>query len=171
MAVNVSAVQLGQPDFVDRVAHACQQSGLDPSVLELELTESALIANLARARETLDRIKALKVQIAIDDFGVGYSNMNHLKELSIDRLKMDRSFISGIAKQERDRAVSSAIISIAQGMKLRVTAEGVEDCEQLDILDSQHCDEIQGYYIARPMAAAEAEAYLRTLVRARRAAG
>jgi len=73
-------------------------------VLELELTESALIANLDRAREMLDRIKALKVQIAIDDFGVGYSNMNHLKELSIDRLKMDRSFISGIAKQEKDRA-------------------------------------------------------------------
>jgi EAL domain-containing protein (putative c-di-GMP-specific phosphodiesterase class I) len=167
MAVNISAVQLAHPDFVERVAHALQLSGLEPSVLELELTESALIANIERARDVLDRIKALKVQIAIDDFGVGYSNMAHLRELSIDRLKLDRSFVSGIDSKEKDRAVASAIISMAQGMKLRVTAEGVEDGEQIAVLEAQHCDEVQGHYISRPLATKQAEAFLRTLVGAR----
>ena len=167
MAVNVSAVQLGRPDFVERVAYALQLSGLEPGVLELELTESALIANMDRARDVLDRIKQLKVQVAIDDFGVGYSNMAHLRQLSIDRLKMDRSFIHGIDAQERDRAVSAAIIAMARGMKLRVTAEGVEDRQQLAILEAQSCDEVQGHYISRPMAAKQAEAFLRTLVGAR----
>jgi diguanylate cyclase len=166
MAVNVSALQLSRPDFVTRVAHALEVSGLDPKVLELELTESALIANIDRAREVLAQIKGLNVQIAIDDFGVGYSNMAHLRQLSIDRLKMDRSFVSGIDTEERDRAVSAAIISMAQGMKLKVTAEGVEDGAQYAILESQQCDEVQGHYISRPMAAAQAEAFLRSLVAA-----
>lgn len=170
MAVNVSAVQIAQPDFIDRVARILEHTGLEPSVLELELTEGALIANIERARATLDRLKALRVKIAIDDFGVGYSNMNHLKQLSIDRLKMDRSFISGIDTTDRDRAIASAIISMAQSMNLRVTAEGVEDFKQLAVLESQHCDEIQGFYIARPMPAEKAEAYLRTYARTRMAA-
>ncbi|MGQ0834363.1 MAG: putative bifunctional diguanylate cyclase/phosphodiesterase [Gammaproteobacteria bacterium] len=171
MAVNVSAVQLAQPNFIERVAYALQRSGLDPSVLELELTEGALIANIDRARQMLDRIKALNVQIAIDDFGVGYSSMNHLKELSVDRLKMDRSFISSIDTVKKDRTIAAAIISMAQSMNLRVTAEGVEDYKQLSVLQSQHCDEAQGFYLARPMPAEEAEAYLRTFIRARAAAG
>lgn len=171
MAVNVSVIQLEQPNFIDRVAHALQHSGLDPSVLELELTEGALIANMDRVREMLDRIKALNVQIAIDDFGVGYSSMNYLKELAVDRLKIDRSFISGIHTEERHRAIAAAIISMAQSMSLRVTAEGVEDYKQVKVLESQHCDEIQGFYISRPIAAEEAEAYLRTFVTARMVAG
>ena len=153
------------------MAHALQLSGLEPHVLELELTESALIANIDRARDVLDRIKALRVQIAIDDFGVGYSNMAHLRQLSIDRLKLDRSFVSGIDTEEQDRAVASAIISMAQGMKLRVTAEGVEDGDQVAILESQHCDEVQGYFISRPMATKQAEAFLRALAGARMVVG
>ncbi len=171
MAVNVSAIQLEQSSFIDRVAHALEQSGLDPGMLELELTEGALIANIDRAREMLNRIKALNVQIAIDDFGAGYSSMNYLKELAVDRLKIDRSFISGIHTEGRDRAIAAAIISMAQSMSLRVTAEGVEDYKQVAVLESQHCDEIQGFYISRPIAAEEAEAYLRTFVTARMAAG
>ena len=170
MAVNVSSVQLAQSDFIACIEHALQLSGLDPSVLELELTESALIANVDHAREMLRRIKTLRVQIAVDDFGTGYSNMNYLKQLPIDKLKMDRSFIRGIEMEGKDRTIVSAIISIAQSMKLRVTAEGVEDYKQLAVLESQRCDEIQGFYISRPMVAEKAEAYLRTFVKARIAA-
>ena len=171
MAVNVSAVQLDQPNFVDRVAQALRDSGLPPNVLELELTEGALIANLDNARAMLERLKSLHVQIAIDDFGVGYSSMNYLKELAVDRLKVDRSFVSGIDTAKKDRSIAAAIISMAQSMNLKVTAEGVEDQRQLAILQSQQCDEVQGYHIARPMPAAEAEEYLRALIRAAAATG
>jgi len=165
MAVNVSPVQLAQPDFTEQVVHALEESGLEPSVLELEVTESALIANLDGARDMLARLKALGVQLAIDDFGVGYSNMNHLKNLSIDRLKMDRSFISGIDTNGRDRAIAAAIISMAQSMRLRVTAEGIEEDGQMEVLESEGCDDVQGFFIARPMAAERAEDYLRAIRR------
>ena len=161
MAVNVSAVQLSHPDFVERVAHALEQSGLEPSLLEIELTESTLIANLERASELFSALRALGVRIAIDDFGIGYSSMNHLKSLAIDRLKIDRCFVSGIDTNGRDRAITAAIISMAQSMELRVTAEGIEEEGQLDVLESQGCDDVQGYLVARPMPAERAGAYLR----------
>jgi EAL domain-containing protein (putative c-di-GMP-specific phosphodiesterase class I) len=167
MAVNVSAVQLAQPDFLERVAHALEQSGLEAGLLELELTESVLVANLERAQLVLEALKSLGVQIAIDDFGVGYANMTYLKTLAIDRLKMDRSFVNGIDANGRDRAISAAIISMAQSMDLRVTAEGVEDDGQLDVLEGQGCDDVQGYFVARPMGAAKAEVYLRSFDRVR----
>ena len=132
--------------------------------------ETALVANLESARELLTRIKALGVQIAIDDFGGGYSNMNQLKQLAVDRVKMDRSFITGIDTNERDRAIAVAILAMAREMNLRVTAEGVEDEAQLDVLEAQHCDEIQGYFVSRPMDAERAGAYLRGFVQAKRAA-
>jgi predicted signal transduction protein with EAL and GGDEF domain len=168
MAVNVSPVQLAQPDFTERVTDALRESGLEASALELEVTESALIANLDGARDVLARLKALGVQVAIDDFGVGYSNMNHLKNLAIDRLKMDRSFISGIETNGRDRAIAAAIISMAQSMRLRVTAEGIEEDGQIEVLESEGCDEVQGFFIARPMDPARAEDYLRTIGRDRK---
>ncbi len=171
MAVNVSAVQLTQPNFVERVEHALRESALDPSALELELTESALIASYERAREVLARVRALGVQISIDDFGTGYSSLNHLKDLPVDRLKMDRSFISRIATDARELAMAAAIIAMAKSLGLRVTAEGVEDDEQLDLLESQHCDDAQGFFVARPMPAGKAEGYLRTFAFARRDEG
>jgi diguanylate cyclase len=161
IAVNVSAVQLARPAFAERVVHALAESGLAASALEIEITETALVANLDSAREMLARIKALGVQIAIDDFGVGYSNMNQLKQLAIDRVKMDRSFVTGIDTNERDRAIAVAILAMAREMNLSVTAEGVEDEAQLDVLEAQHCDEIQGYFVSRPMAVEQAGAYLR----------
>ncbi len=167
MAVNVSPVQLAQPDFLERVAHALAESGLAPSVLEIEITESALIANLPRAREVLSGVRAMNVQVAIDDFGIGYANMNHLKQLPIDRLKIDRSFITGIDTDSRDRAISEAIIAMARTMNMRVTAEGIEDDGQLSVLEAQGCDDGQGYFIARPMAKERAEAYLRAFGRKR----
>jgi EAL domain-containing protein (putative c-di-GMP-specific phosphodiesterase class I) len=162
MAVNVSAVQVAQQDFLDRVAGVLEKSGLAAGLLELELTETALIANLEHARTLLTGLKRLGVQVAIDDFGVGYANMNYLKNLAIDRLKMDRAFVSGIDTSGRDRAISAAIISMARSMNLRITAEGIEDDEQLDVLQAQGCDDVQGHLVARPMSAARAEAYLRS---------
>ena len=134
-------------------------------MLELELTETALIENLESAREKLAQLKALKVQIAIDDFGTGYSNVTQLKHLAIDRVKIDRSFVMDIETSQRDRSITSAIISMAHDMDIRVTAEGVEDDGQLEVLESQHCDEIQGYLISRPMPEDQAADYLRSLAR------
>jgi diguanylate cyclase (GGDEF)-like protein len=171
MAVNVSAVQVAQPDFLERVARVLQRSNLDAGLLELELTETALIANLERARTLLEGLKHLGVQIAIDDFGVGYANMNYLKNLAIDRLKMDRAFVSGIDTNSRDRAIAAAIISMARSMNLRITAEGIEDDEQLDVLQAQGCDDVQGHLLARPMSAVRAEAYLRSCEESRAAEG
>ncbi len=171
IAVNVSPVQLVQPNFIDRVAHALQESGLEPNVLELELTEGALIANFEHARELLGRLKALNVQIAIDDFGVGYAGMKYLKELSVNRVKIDRSFICNIDTVKKDRTIAAAIIAMAQGMDLSVTAEGVEDQMQVVILDLHNCNEIQGYYVSRPMPADQAAAYLDVRVSPRVAAG
>ena len=166
IAVNVSAIQIGQPDFVERVRDALEQSELDPTLLEIELTESALTANMDRARELIHQLKALGVGIAIDDFGVGYSNMSHLKQLAIDPT-MDRSFIKSIDTDERDRAIAAAIIAMAKSMKLRVTAEGIEDDGQIEVLESQGCDEVQGFLIARPMTVRDAGDYLRAVALAR----
>ena len=171
IAVNVSAVQLARPAFVERLQHALAENGLAPGALEIEITETALVANLESARAMLARIKALGVQIAIDDFGVGYSNMNQLKQLHIDRVKMDRSFVTGIDSSERDRAIAVAILAMAREMNLRVTAEGVEDEAQLDVLAAQHCDEIQGYLVSRPMGPEQAGAYLRNFTVAKRCEG
>ncbi len=169
IAVNVSALQLARPEFAAEVERALAHSGLAASALELELTETALVANLDSARGMLARLRALGVQIAIDDFGIGYSNMNQLKQLAIDRVKMDRSFVSGIDSSDRDRAIAAAILAMAHEMDLRVTAEGVEDEGQLEVLEAQHCDEIQGYLVARPMATLEAGEYLRGFTTGKRA--
>lgn len=171
IAVNVSAVQLEQEDFVERLASVLARSGLAPSMLELELTEGALVADIERARTLIERIKALNVRVAIDDFGVGYASLGYLNELSVDRLKIDRSFISAIHTDERQRAIVAAIIAMAQSMQLRVTAEGVENQKQLAVLQSQHCDEIQGYHVSRPLPAADAAARLLPSVQSRLAAG
>ncbi len=168
MAVNVSAVQLAHPEFAACVTHALSEHGLEPSKLELEITETALIASPSAAREVLTRLRALGVRIAIDDFGIGYANMNHLKQMPVDRLKIDRSFVSEIDSNPRDRAISEAIIAMARTMGLRVTAEGIEDEAQLSVLDTQGCHDAQGYFIARPMTPAIAETYLRSFGRQRK---
>ncbi len=169
IAVNVSALQLARPEFAALVERALTHGGLAPNALELEITETALVANLESAREMLTKLRALGVQIAIDDFGIGYSNMNQLKQLAIDRVKMDRSFVSGIDSSDRDRAIATAILAMAREMDLRVTAEGVEDEGQLEVLEAQRCDEIQGYLVSRPMATLEAGEYLRGFTTGKRA--
>ncbi|TKB23493.1 EAL domain-containing protein [Desulfopila sp. IMCC35006] len=160
IAVNVSVRQFTQTEFPDIVLQVLQETKLDPSQLELEITESILMNNADLAVETLKKLKAIGVHLAIDDFGTGYSSLSYLKQFPIDRLKIDRSFIKAITTDPDDQAIAGAVISMAESMKLQVTAEGVETIEQLQFLKQGKCDEAQGFHISRPMTAEDAERFL-----------
>ncbi len=151
VAVNVSGRQFREPDFVDMVADALESSKLPPELLELELTESLLISNEQQAQQKLQHLKQMGIYLAIDDFGTGYSSLAYLKHFPLDRLKVDRSFINDILCDPDDAAITEAIIAMAHSLKLKVIAEGVETREQLLFLEDRGCDEIQGYYISRPL--------------------
>ena len=131
--------------------------------LVLEITESVLMKDADRTIDTLNRLKAIGVQLAIDDFGTGYSSLSYLKQFPIDRLKIDRSFIKTITANADDRAIACAVIAMADNMKLKVTAEGVETVGQMNLLQQENCDEAQGFYISRPMPVEDAGRYLREL--------
>jgi EAL domain-containing protein (putative c-di-GMP-specific phosphodiesterase class I) len=151
VSVNVSARQLAQPGFVDEVRAALDASGLAPSSLELELTESALIENLDRAAAMLGELNALGVKLAVDDFGTGYSGLAYLRRFPIDILKLDRSFV--LCEDGRISAFDfiKAFVDMAHALRMSVVAEGVETTEVLDFLRAANCDEVQGYLLARPM--------------------
>jgi diguanylate cyclase (GGDEF)-like protein/PAS domain S-box-containing protein len=153
VAVNLSARQFQQPDFYDQVAGVLKDTGLDPSCLELELTESALMADAETAVEILRALRDLGVCIAIDDFGTGYSSLSYLKTFPIDRLKIAQDFVLDIAASSDDAAIVETVIAMAHGLGLRVVAEGVETEEQLAFLKARNCPVMQGYYFARPMPA------------------
>ncbi|WP_394789937.1 EAL domain-containing protein [Rhodoferax sp.] len=145
VSVNVSALQFQQPDFVDRVALVLRTSGLDPTLLELELTESILVQDADEALARLQALAALGVILSIDDFGTGYSSLAYLKKFPIHKLKIDRSFIRGLPADESDQAIVSAIIQMGRALKLTVIAEGVETMAQRDVLQHLHCDQYQGF--------------------------
>ena len=128
---------------------------MSPELLEIEITESALINNPQRSLQNLQRLEALGVSIAIDDFGTGYSSLRTLKELPIDTLKIDRSFVGDMIRSERDHVIVSSTISLAHNFSASVVAEGVEDQATLAALQALACDEAQGYYIAPPMPASD----------------
>jgi diguanylate cyclase (GGDEF)-like protein len=159
MAVNMSGVQFKRGDLERTVSAALAGSGLDSRYLELELTESMLL-DAENVLATVQRLKALGVRFAIDDFGTGYSSLAYLKRFDVDKLKIDRSFMRDVLEDAGNTAIVSAIIQIARSLNLKTVAEGVEDERVLAYLRSQHCDEAQGYYFARPMPAAELSAYL-----------
>ena len=159
MAVNVSARQFRDPGFVETVGRALRGNGVEPSLLDLELTESVLVEDRARVASVLQELKGLGVRVAIDDFGTGYSSLSYLSTLPIDSLKIDRSFVSRAAQGGRDASISQAVISLGHALGLRVLAEGVETREQLQFLRLHGCDDAQGFLFARP-AAAEAIAPL-----------
>ncbi len=160
IAVNLSAVQFKRADVEQTVIDALQASGLDPAFLELELTESILIQDVDNVLAAVKRLKLLGVKLSIDDFGTGYSSLSYLKRFAIDRLKIDQSFVRDLAKDEDDAAIVRAIIQMARSLNLKTVAEGVEDIDILRRLRLLHCDEAQGYYIARPMPADAFAAYL-----------
>jgi EAL domain-containing protein (putative c-di-GMP-specific phosphodiesterase class I) len=160
LAVNVSAREFtsGLPG---RVKETLTRYGLEPAWLELEITESTLMHNIDRVIGIMDRITALGVTLSLDDFGTGYSSLSYLKRFPIDTLKIDRSFTTGIPSDANDCAIASTIISIAQQLKHKVIAEGVETVEQLAFLKSSGCDEVQGYLFSRPLTAEAFELALR----------
>jgi diguanylate cyclase (GGDEF)-like protein/PAS domain S-box-containing protein len=161
IAVNVSSYQLRRPGLADLVDHALQEIGLDPTHLELEITESALIGIDQGVVGTLARIKDLGVRIALDDFGTGYSSLSHLVRFPIDTLKIDRSFVAALESDDQARGIIAAVIAMAHRLHLDVTAEGVETEAQEDFLRSEGCDAIQGYLACRPVEPVRFEGVLR----------
>ena len=151
VAVNVSARQLRQGDFVALLADVLNETGLPANSLELEITESMTMDDPERAVQMFKQIKQMGVHLTIDDFGTGYSSLAHLKRFPIDTLKIDRSFIKDIPDDANDTAITQAIIAMAHALKLKVVAEGVETDAQLRFLLQQGCDEFQGYYLSKPL--------------------
>jgi EAL domain-containing protein (putative c-di-GMP-specific phosphodiesterase class I) len=158
MSVNLSARQFAQNDLVESIAQALEEAQLAPQYLEIELTESLVMADVDRAIGILRELKALGVQLSIDDFGTGYSSLSYLKRFPIDVLKIDRSFVNDITTDPDDAAIVVSIISLAHSLRLQVIAEGVETEEQLAYLREHDCDQIQGYFFSPPVAA---EAFVR----------
>lgn len=153
VSVNVSARQFRERNWVSRVATALEESGLDACYLELELTESLIMQDVGSAIATMHELEALGVHLAIDDFGTGYSSLSALKSFPVRRLKIDRSFVQDIPGDADDKAITGAIISLAQKLQMQVIAEGVETQAQVDFLRASGCDDIQGYFISRPVGA------------------
>ena len=153
VAVNVSGKQLKQADFVAMLTGIIRETGVDPTSLELEFTESVIMENAERTIETLTALKRMGIQLSIDDFGTGYSSLNYLKHFPVDRIKIDRSFVADVSRSNNDAAIVEAIITMAQSLSLKVLAEGVENSDQLHHLTTLGCDEVQGFYLAMPMPA------------------
>jgi len=153
IAVNVSARQFQAPNVVSMIKGAIDRSGFDPSLLEIEITESTAMLDPALTAEILLDLKNLGMSIAIDDFGVGHSSLNYLKRFPIDTLKIDQSFVKDITRGGSDGAIVSAVIAMGKALNIRVVAEGVETQEQLNFLKEHGCYEFQGYLFSRPMAA------------------
>ena len=151
IAVNVSAVQLARGGYSELVKMVLDGHGLSPSWLEIELTESALMADPKGAGQTIAELREIGVRVAIDDFGTGYSSLSYLRGLAIDTVKIDKSFVDGIEHNVDDEVLTSTIILMAHSLGLSVVAEGVETERQLTFLRGENCDEIQGYWLARPL--------------------
>lgn len=156
VAVNVSARQM-QSDLAMMVTRVLAETGLHPSLLDIEITESAAMQNAETTLRLLQSLRAMGIQISVDDFGTGYSSLNYLKNFPIDLVKIDRIFVRDLASSETDRSIVTAIITLAHAMKLRVIAEGVESEEQVDFLRQQGCEQMQGFLLARPLPPEEFE--------------
>ena len=161
IAVNLSAVQFRRGDLEQSVLAALESSGINPWLLELELTESILINNTENVLDTVRRLKALGVKLSIDDFGTGYSSLSYLKQFAVDKLKIDRSFIRDLTSDPEDAAIVRAIIQMARSLGLKTIAEGVETAHMLERLRLFRCDEAQGYYFAAPMTAEDLTSHLK----------
>jgi EAL domain-containing protein (putative c-di-GMP-specific phosphodiesterase class I) len=155
MSVNVSARQFDADSLPEKVAGALAESGLPSQCLELEITESTAMQDSGHLQQTLADLRVLGVRLALDDFGSGYSSLNHLKRFPIDTLKVDRSFIHDLSESVDSRTIVSAIVRLAHSLGFKVVAEGVESREQLEFLKSQSCDEMQGFLFSPAVSAAD----------------
>ena len=161
IAVNLSPNQLTDPLLAEHVSGALRASGVDPSMLEFEITETAVMKNMVEATALLESLRALGVRLAIDDFGTGYSSLAYLKELPVDVLKVDRAFVRHLPHNRDDLAITRAVIAMAHGLSMTVVAEGVEEQCQFDALRDEGCDEFQGFYCRPAMECHDLEALLR----------
>jgi EAL domain-containing protein (putative c-di-GMP-specific phosphodiesterase class I) len=151
LAVNVSAKQFRQPDFVVRVQRVLLDSGAKPSHLKLELTESMVLENIENTIAKMRELKLLGLSFSMDDFGTGYSSLQYLKQLPLDQIKIDRSFVRDIASDANDAAIVQAIIAMSDALALNVIAEGVETDEQREFLDEHGCHAFQGFLFGKPL--------------------
>ena len=153
ICVNISTIQLQQPNFVQTVKTVMEETGLDAKWLELEVTESILMEDTKTLKESLLNLKGLGISLSIDDFGTGYTSLSYLRQFSFDRVKIDRSFVQDINNDLNGKAITSTIIALAHKLNMNVVAEGIEDDIQLAFLKEENCDEGQGYYFSRPLPA------------------
>jgi EAL domain-containing protein (putative c-di-GMP-specific phosphodiesterase class I) len=161
MSVNVSALQLLRGDLPSVVERILVETGLRPQSLELELTESVIMANAQQTADKLQAFRDLGVSLAIDDFGTGYSSLAYLKRLPITTLKIDKEFVDDLRQGSDDAAITTTVIAMARALGLNVVAEGVETAEQMAFLRAQECDEIQGYWLSPPLEAHRCHAFIR----------
>ena len=151
LSLNISAIQYKQPDFVEKVVEILKKYDISPEEIELEITESILIDSFQEVTEKLAILRNIGIKISLDDFGTGYSSLSYLKGLPIDTLKVDKSFIDTVITDENTRIITESIIYMVKKLGFETIAEGVETQEQFDYLTAIDCDNIQGYYLGRPM--------------------
>jgi EAL domain-containing protein (putative c-di-GMP-specific phosphodiesterase class I) len=162
ISVNLSPRQFSDPDLIEFLRAALQETAIPPALLELEITESMVMLHPERAIRILTEMKQMGLRIAIDDFGTGYSSLSQLKRFPVDTLKVDRSFIRDVHTDKEDQAITQAIISMGKTLGLTVIAEGVETAEQQTFLSNHACDEMQGFYFSMPAEPDDFEALMRT---------
>jgi EAL domain-containing protein (putative c-di-GMP-specific phosphodiesterase class I) len=155
VAVNLSATDLVDPDLLEHILESLRKVQVPADSLMLEITESAFIHDGATASRNMELLRVAGVRFSVDDFGTGYSSLSQLRQLAVDELKIDQSFVRGLATNTEDAAIIRAVIDLGHGMGLRIVAEGVEDDAQLSRLADLGCDYAQGYLISRPLPAAE----------------
>jgi diguanylate cyclase len=169
IAVNLSASQFRQGNVVAMIRNALEQAGLEPQFLEVELTESAVMTDPEESIAILERLSEMGVLVSVDDFGTGYSSMSYLRRFPIDKLKIDRGFISQVTSRPEEASIVRAIISLAHSLKLKVVAEGVESTDQLDFLKTLGCDQYQGYHFSRALPSSQFEELIRSAPQPQRA--
>jgi len=160
MAINIASKQLKQPDLIKMIADILQEVQLEPQYLELELTENVLV-NCVESIEKIAKLKAMGVQLTLDDFGSGYSGLNYLRDISIDRIKIDKSFVNNINVNRGDEIIIQAIVSMAKELNLEVLAEGIETSEQLSFLTEKKCGHVQGFYFSKALTASGLEDFIK----------
>jgi EAL domain-containing protein (putative c-di-GMP-specific phosphodiesterase class I) len=163
LAVNVSALQFAQTDFVEQMMAVVQRSGANPQRLKLELTESLLVGNVAEIIEKMESLKASGIRFSLDDFGTGYSSLAYLSRLPLDQLKIDKSFVNDVVTNPDDAAIARTIIALAHSLRLGVIAEDVETDAQREFLASAGCHAYQGYFFSRPLPLEGFEALVRNI--------
>lgn len=161
VAINISAMQILREDFIDKVKETIKETGVNPENLEIEITESHFVSNHQLINDKFKELQSMGISISLDDFGTGYSSLSRLKDLNIDVLKIDKSFIDHIGHDEESAMFVESILILAKQLNIKTVAEGVETQDQLQILKDRECDIIQGYYYSKPLSEEDALEFFR----------